>query len=334
MGEGECYCWCGKRMRFMCASSAPQGAGTCDVEGCGGRVEVEEMVYVCTEHNEYACRECVPRAARLIVDALLDECAMVEQEIEQFRQELGLNVMESGDEAPQALHHAMLLGDVVESGDEAPQALHHAVPLEDGELTAGLDDGEGGMEGGIDDNFDGPERDVSVVQLRQKGLAAASWVGGRRRATRKEVDLGGRECRWQGKDHQRLRMQKRERGDDTVSDHGDRSLRSRTGEAALVAAGIGAGGESLDEVTYENKEYASRKSFRRTDKRTHRNICDTTAVKRKRQFEEGKNGRKTAMDVREKEKRQPQVSRDSQESRDHCGSKRRRVQEERGGDCM
>ena len=40
------------------------------------------------------------------------------------------------------------------------------------------------------------------------------------------------------------------------------------------------------------------------------------------------------MDVREKEKRQPQVSRDSQESRDHCGSKRRRVQEERGGDCI
>ena len=40
------------------------------------------------------------------------------------------------------------------------------------------------MEGGIDDNFDGPEPDVSVVQLRQKGLAAASWVGGRKRATR------------------------------------------------------------------------------------------------------------------------------------------------------
>ena len=89
----------------------------------------------------------------------------------------------------------------------------------------------------------------------------------------------------------------------------------------------------MDEVTYENKEYASRKSFKRTDKRTHRNICDTTAVKRKRQFEEGKNGRKTAKDVREEEKRQPQVSRDSQESRDHCGSKRRRVQEERG-DCI
>ena len=29
----------------------------------------------------------------------------------------------------------------------------------------------------------------------QKGLAAASWVGGRRRATRKEVDLGGKKSR-------------------------------------------------------------------------------------------------------------------------------------------
>ena len=197
VGVGECYCWCGKRMRCMCASSAPQGAGTCDVEGCGGRVEVEEMVYVCTEHNEYACMKCVPRAARLTVDALLDECVMAEQEVEQFRQELGLNVMESGDEAPQALHHALLLEDVVESG----------------------------------------------VQLRQKGLAAASWVGGRRRATRREAELGGRERRWQEKDHQRLRMQKRERGDDTVGDHGDRSLRSRTGEAALES-GIGAAGEA------------------------------------------------------------------------------------------
>ena len=84
VGVGECYCWCGKRMRCMCASSAPQGAGTCDVEGCGGRVELGEMVYVCTAHNEYACRECVPRAVRLTVDALLDECVMVEQEIEQF----------------------------------------------------------------------------------------------------------------------------------------------------------------------------------------------------------------------------------------------------------
>ena len=50
-------------------------------------------------------------------------------------------------------------------------------------------------------------------------------------------------------------------------------------------------------------------------KRTHRNICDMTAVKRKRQFEEGKNDRKTAMDVNEKEKRQPQLSQDSQEPR-------------------
>ena len=95
MGVGECYCWCGERMRLMCVSSAPQGAGTCDVEGCGGRVESGEMLYVCTAHNEYACRECVPRAVRLTVDALLDECVMVEQQLEQFSQELGLNVVDS-----------------------------------------------------------------------------------------------------------------------------------------------------------------------------------------------------------------------------------------------
>ena len=75
-------------------------------------------------------------------------------------------------------------------------------------------------------------------------MAAASWVGGRRRATRREAELGGRERRWQEKDHQRLRMQKRERGDDTVGDHGDRSLRSRTGEAALESASVGAAGEA------------------------------------------------------------------------------------------
>ena len=39
------------------------------------------------------------------------------------------------------------------------------------------------------------------------------------------------------------------------------------------------------------------------------------------------------MDVIEKEKRQPQLSRDPQEFRDNCGSKRRRVQE-RKGDCV
>ena len=38
---------------------------------------------------------------------------------------------------------------------------------------------------------------------------------------------------------------------------------------------------------------------------THRNICDTTVVKIKRQLEEGKNDRKMAIDVNEKEKRQP-----------------------------
>jgi hypothetical protein len=80
-------------MRLMCASSA-EGAGTCDVEGCGGVVEKEELVYICTAHNKYACRGCVPRAARLTVDALLDECVMVEQELMQFSQELGLGMVD------------------------------------------------------------------------------------------------------------------------------------------------------------------------------------------------------------------------------------------------
>ena len=61
--------------------------------------------------------------------------------------------------------------------------------------------------------------------------------------------------------------------------------------------------------------------------------CDTTAVKRKRQFEEGRNDQRTAMDVSEKEKRQPQLSLDSWESSDNCGSKRRRVQDKKR-DCI
>ena len=52
-------------------------------------------MYACTAHNKYACRGVVPRAARLIVDALLDECVMVEQELGQFSQELGLRVVGS-----------------------------------------------------------------------------------------------------------------------------------------------------------------------------------------------------------------------------------------------
>ena len=98
-------------------------------------------MYVCTEHNEYACMKCVPRAARLTVDALLDECVMVEQEIEQFRQELGLNVVDSVTAAEGEDGYGSEEGGMTRS-DEAPQALHHAVLLEDGELSAGSDDGE------------------------------------------------------------------------------------------------------------------------------------------------------------------------------------------------
>ena len=61
-----------------------------------------------------------------------------------------------------------------------------------------------------------------------------------------------------------------------------------------------------------------------------------TAVKRKRQFEEGKNDQVTAKDVREKEKGQPQLSVyqiGEIEYADNSGSKRRRVHEEKG-DCI
>ena len=149
---------------------------------------------------------------------------------------------------------------------------------------------------------------MPAEQLRKKGLAAASWVGGRRRAARKEVELGGRERRWQEKDHQRLRMQKREWGDDIVGDHGDRSLRARTGEAVV------------GDLAPQAPSHAE----------------GVTAAKRKRQFEgqpqiavyqigEIEYTDNCGSKRRGKEERRPQLSLDSCESSDNCGSKRRRV---------
>ena len=80
-------------------------------------------------------------------------------------------------------------------------------------------------------------------------------------------------------------MQKSERGDDTVGDHGDRSLRSRTGEAEDEAV--------VGDLAPQAPSHAGGEGFE-VLKWTHRNICDMAAVKRKRQFEEGKNDRKTA----------------------------------------
>ena len=57
-------------------------------------MEEDELVYACTAHNKYACRDCVPRAARLAVDEMLDECVVVEQELVQFSQELGLGLVD------------------------------------------------------------------------------------------------------------------------------------------------------------------------------------------------------------------------------------------------
>ena len=115
-------------------------------------MEVEELVYACTEHNDYACGECVSRAVRLTVDALLDECAMVERELGQFSQDLGLGVSELEEAA---------VNEVV-GGDVAMR------------------------------DVAGTEWDGGLRALARSGLVAASWVAGRRRATRKVTGwLGG-----------------------------------------------------------------------------------------------------------------------------------------------
>ena len=162
----------------MAAGSA-RGAGTCDVGGCGGWVEAEELVYVCTEHNDYACRECVPRAARLTVDVLLDECAMVERELGQFSQDLGLGV----SELEEAVVDGAVGGDVA-VGDVA-----------------------------------GRERDEGLEVLARSGLAAASWVAGRRRATRKVTGWqGGRKGSGGLVDEERREVEEVEEGDTSWDD--------------------------------------------------------------------------------------------------------------------
>jgi hypothetical protein len=207
----------------------------------------------------------VPRAARLTVDAMLDECVMVEQELVQFSQELGLRVV---DVLAVARGEDDLDTDKGVPIVESREGVHEPV----GMLPVSASELEGADGGGVADvdeltmgDTTGPEWNMGSMLVMQRGLVAASWVAGRRREDEAVVvDLAP-----QALNHE--------------------------------------GGEGFEVLKW-----------------THRNICDMTAVKRKRQFEEGKNDRKTAMDVSEKEKRQPHLSRDSQESRDHCGSKRRR----------
>ena len=158
--------------------------------------------------------------------------------------------------------------------------------------------------------------------VMQRGLVAASWVAGRRRVTREGIERDGRECRRKGVEVES------ETAVIDVDTSEDSSLRSLIGDDARVIGSQGEDEVLVVDLAPQAPNHEGGEGFE-VLKWTHRNICDTTAVKRKRHFEEGKNDRKTTMDVSEKEKRQPQLSRDSQESRDHCGSKRRRVQEKK-----
>ena len=174
----------------------------------------------------------------------------------------------------------------------------------------------------------GPEWDVGSMLVMQRGLVAASWVAGRRRVTREGIEREGREYRRKGNGGMEVELETAVMDVDTSKDS---SLGSLIGDEAGVIGSHGEDEAVVGDLAPQAPNQAGGEGFE-VLKWTHRNICDVTAVKRKRHFEEGKNDRKTAKDVREKEK-QPQLSRDSQESRDHCGSKRRRVQEERG-DCI
>jgi hypothetical protein len=309
-------------MRLMCASSA-EGAGTCDVDGCDGWVEREELVYICTAHNKYACRECVPRAARLTVDALLDECVMVEQEIEQFSQELGLGMV---DVPTAARGEDDLCADkgvptVVRQGCvREPVGMLPVIAEEVG--GDGVADGD---ELNMGDTT-GPEWDVGSMLVMQRGLVAASWVAGRRRVTREGTEREGRECRRKGDGGIEVEIETAVMDVDTSEDS---SLRSLIGDEAGVI-----GSQDEDEAVVD--DLAPQAPSHAGGEVTHRNICDMTAVKRKRQFEEGKNDQEKAKDVREKEKGQPQLSvyRIGEiEYADNSGSKRRRVHEGKG-DCI
>ena len=290
----------------MCASSA-EGAGTCGVDGCGGWVEREELVYICTVHNKYACRECVPRAARLTVDALLDECVMVEQELVQFSQELGLGMV---DVPTAARGEDDLCADkgvptVVRQGCvREPVGMLPVIAEEVG--GDGVADGDELNTG----DTTGPEWDVGSMLVMQRGLVAASWVAGRRRVAREGTEREGRECRRRGSGGIEVEHETAVMGVDT-SEAGD--------EAGVI--GLDRSGDSAPQAP--NQTRGGRiQGDRRLASRSHHthprledcNTRDETAVKRKRQFEG-----------------QPQLSEyQIGQYADNCGSKRRRVQDKKG----
>ena len=181
----------------------------------------------------------------------------------------------------------------------------------------------------------GPEWDVGSMLVMQRGLVTASWVAGRRRVTREGTEREGRKCRRKGNGGIEVELETAVMDVDTSEDS---SLRSLIGDEAGVIGSHGEGDlapqapkHARGEGAQGNKRLAS--SVRRDFCGLTEPMKDMASVKRKRQFEEGTNGQKMAVDVRAKEKRQPQLSIYSREYGDKCGSKRRRVQDKKG-DCI
>jgi hypothetical protein len=172
----------------------------------------------------------------------------------------------------------------------------------------------------------GPEWDVGSMLVMQRGLVAASWVAGRRRVTREGTVREGRECRRKGDGGIEVEIETAVMDVDTSEDS---SLRSLIGDEAGVI-----GSQDEDEAVVD--DLAPQAPSHAGGEVTHRNFCDTTAVKRKRQFEEGKNDQERQRTSEKRREAQPQLSvyQIGQSGyADNCGSKRRRVHEEKG-DCI
>ena len=125
----------------------------------------------------------------------------------------------------------------------------------------------------------GPEWSVGSMLVMQRGLVAASWVAGRRRVTRERIEREGRECRRKGNGELVVEPEMAVMDVDTSEDS---SLRSLIGDEA---GGIGSQDEGDSAPQAQN--HAGGEGYE-CSKRTQRNKCEVTSVKRKRQLEGGK----------------------------------------------
>ena len=124
----------------------------------------------------------------------------------------------------------------------------------------------------------GPEWNVGSMLVMQRGLVAASWVAGRRRVTRVGIERDGRECRRKGSGGVEVEPETAVIDVDTSEDS---SLRSLIEEGAEGSRSHGEG-----DLAPQAPNHAEGEGFE-VLKRTQRNICDMTSVKRKRRLEEG-----------------------------------------------